>query len=115
MASASNTGQPSTLPQNGSGGRSGATRPVRRTSLRGGGGRGRKQPTKKSARKSNDMRVIKVCGCCARGYTRSEFSALRLVGIQEVLRGAPLDVRLCGCGSSIAVRIRGRKRCTSEG
>lgn len=48
--------------------------------------------------------MIKICRC-HRTYTRESWDALPLVGIQHVDEGLDLELRNCGCGSTIAIEL----------
>ena len=49
-------------------------------------------------------KIIKTCGCCGTRYTRESFERLEFIGIMELARlKRKLELRLCSCGSSIAV------------
>lgn len=50
------------------------------------------------------MSPFKVCTCCNRAITRAEWGSLRYVGMQpdDV---APLEMRDCRCGSTLAVEL----------
>lgn len=49
----------------------------------------------------------KICGCCGHSYDVSEWQKLRFVGFQGSYHGShPLELRLCTCGTSLAVIVR---------
>jgi hypothetical protein len=47
--------------------------------------------------------TFKACSACGRGYTREEWLALPLVGIQPDLGGGSMELRNCVCRSTLAV------------
>jgi hypothetical protein len=54
--------------------------------------------------------IVKRCGC-GRTYTLIEWQGLRFQGVIRPTERTLAELRLCTCGSSIAVRVRST-RCT---
>jgi len=50
--------------------------------------------------------IVKTCGC-GRIYTRAEWQNLHYVGRQHLVPGwSLLEIRLCLCGTSFAIKLR---------
>lgn len=48
--------------------------------------------------------IVKLCACCHRSYTLSEWEDLPEVGTQPDGDGYVLVLRNCPCGSTLAIR-----------